>query len=138
VQVDGSAAVGGTLAVSSLNNFRPAGGNVFEVIRSNRTRSGQFAQINDSLNINPNLQLIDVYAPNAVALIYVPVGLGPTPTPVPTPAPVPPLGPTPTPVPTPPPVQEVIPDPLPPVDPNRPLNLLSFLLKVLDPTARNS
>jgi MFS superfamily sulfate permease-like transporter len=33
----------------------------------NGTRSGQFAQINDSLNNNPNLQRIDVYAPNGVA-----------------------------------------------------------------------
>jgi outer membrane autotransporter protein len=123
VQVGGSAAVGGTLAVSSLNNFRPVNGNAFEVLRSNGTRSGQFAQVNDSLNNNPNLQRIDIYAPNGVALLYV-AAPGPRPTPPPGPSPVP----TPTPIP------DVIPDPLPPVNPDRPL-LLSFLLRVLNPTA---
>jgi autotransporter-associated beta strand protein len=114
VQVAGSASLNGTLAVSSLNNFRPVSGNAFEVLHSNGTRSGQFAQINDSLNNNPGLQRIDVYAPNGVALVYL---AGP-PTPVPSPTPIP----------------DVIPDPLPPVNPNGPL-LLSFLLRVLNPTA---
>jgi hypothetical protein len=105
VQVGGSVVVGGTLAVSSLNNFRPVSGNAFEVLHSNGTRSGQFAQINDSLNNNPSLQRIDVYAPNGVALVY----LTAPPTPIPSPAPTP----------------DVIPDPLPPVNPDDPL-FLSF------------
>jgi hypothetical protein len=118
VQVGGSAVVGGTLAVSSLNNFRPVSGNAFEVLHSNGTRSGQFAQINDSLNNNPSLQRIDVYAPNGVALVYFTA----------------PPTPTPSPAPEPPPIPDVIPDPLPPVNPDGPL-FLSFLLRVLNPTA---
>jgi autotransporter-associated beta strand protein len=137
VQVGGNASLNGTLAVSSLNGFRPVSGNAFEVLRTtNGTRTGQFAQINDSLNNNPNLQRIDVYAPNAAALIYVaagPVAVGPPLPPSPGPSPIPTPVPSPTPVPTPPPIQEVIPDPLPPVNPQKPL--LSFLLKVLNPTA---
>jgi T5SS/PEP-CTERM-associated repeat protein/autotransporter-associated beta strand protein len=40
VEVGGSASLGGTLAVSSLNNFRPVSGNAFEVLRTNGTRGG--------------------------------------------------------------------------------------------------
>jgi autotransporter-associated beta strand protein len=149
VQVGGNASLNGTLAVSSLNGFRPVSGNAFEVLRTtNGTRTGNFALINDSLNNNPNLQRIDVYAPNAAALVYVaagPVAVGPLtsgPTPVspptplppsPGPSPVPTPVPSPAPLPTPPPIQEVISDPLPPVNPQK--SLLSFLLKVLNPTA---
>jgi autotransporter-associated beta strand protein len=72
LQVGGNASLDGTLAVSSLNGFRPVSGNAFEVLRTtNGKRTGQFAQINDSLNNNPNLQRIDIYAPNAAALVYV-------------------------------------------------------------------
>jgi hypothetical protein len=60
VQVGGNASLNGTLAVSSLNGFHPVDGNAFEVLRSNGTRSGQFAHVNDFLNNNPNLQRIDV------------------------------------------------------------------------------
>jgi outer membrane autotransporter protein len=56
--------------VSSLNNFRPSSGNGFEVLRSNGVQSGEFARVNDSLNNNPNLERVDLYAPNGVALIY--------------------------------------------------------------------
>jgi autotransporter-associated beta strand protein len=57
LQVGGNASLDGTLAVSSLNGFRPVSGNAFEVLRTtNGKRTGQFAQINDSLNNNPNLQ----------------------------------------------------------------------------------
>jgi autotransporter-associated beta strand protein len=56
VEVGGNASLNGTLAVSSLNSFRPVSGNAFEVLRSNGTRSGQFAQVNDFLNNNPKLQ----------------------------------------------------------------------------------
>jgi autotransporter-associated beta strand protein len=142
LQVGGNASLDGTLAVSSLNGFRPVSGNAFEVLRTtNGKRTGQFAQINDSLNNNPNLQRIDIYAPNAAALVYVAAAPtptpppGPTPTPPPGPTPTPPPGPTPSPTPNPrPPIVDVIPDPLPPVNPDKPL-FLSFLLKVLNPTA---
>jgi fibronectin-binding autotransporter adhesin len=125
----GKARLDGTLSVSSLNGFRPVSGNAFVVIRNSNpnsastTRSGEFAQINDSLNINPNLQRVDVYAPNGAALVYVATA---APTPAPSPAP--------SPAPTPPPIIDVIPTPLPPVNPEQPVPL-SFLLSVLDPTA---
>ncbi len=118
VQVGGNASLNGTLAVSSLNNFRPSTGNGFEVLHTNGVRSGQFSQVNDSLNNNSNLQRIDVYAPNGVALVY--VAAAPTP---------------PTPSPTPrPPIIDVIPEPLPPVNPEEPLPIPP-LLAILDPTA---
>jgi outer membrane autotransporter protein len=121
VQVGGNASLNGTLAVSSLNNFRPVAGNAFEVLRTNGGRNGEFAQVNDFLNNNPNLQRIDVYAPNGVALIYV---AATTPGPPVTPG-----------VPNPrPPIIDVEPNPLPPVNPQEPLEIPS-LLSILDPTA---
>ena len=128
VQVQGNASLNGSLVVSSLNNFRPVQGDGFEVLHTNGARSGEFAQVNDTLNNNPNLQRIDVYAPNGVALIY--VTAGPAPSPQPTPAPP---GPQPTPTPRPP-IVEVIPEPLPPVDPNEPLIPPSEEIRLLDPT----
>ena len=77
MQVGGNASLNGTLAVSSLNNFRPVNGNAFEVFHTNGTREGQFAQVSDSLNNNPNLQRVNVYATNGVALLYLAVP-GPT------------------------------------------------------------
>ena len=71
VQVGGNASLNGTLAVSSLNNFRPVNGNAFEVLHTNGSRGGQFAQVSDSLNNNPNLQRVNIYATNGVALLYV-------------------------------------------------------------------
>ena len=73
VQVGGNASLNGTLAVSSLNNFRPVNGNAFEVLHTNGTREGQFAQVSDSLNNNPNLQRVNIYATNGVALLYLAV-----------------------------------------------------------------
>jgi outer membrane autotransporter protein len=129
VQVGGNASLNGTLAVTSLNNFRPVDGNAFEVLRSNGSRRGQFATITDFLNNNPNLQLVEILAPNGVALAYVAAT-----TPLPTPTPTPP-GPTPSPTPNPrPPIIDVEPNPLPPVNPEEPLPI-SFLLAALDPTA---
>jgi hypothetical protein len=82
--------------------------------------------VSDSLNNNPNLQRIDVYAQNGVALLYVAApGLTPTP---------PPPGPTPSPTPNPrPPIDIIVPEPLPPVDPEEPIPP-KFLLSLLDPT----
>jgi autotransporter-associated beta strand protein len=122
VQVVGNASLNGTLAVFSLNGFRPVDGNAFEVLRSNGTRSGQFARVNDSLNNNPRLQRIDVYAPNGVALVY--VAAAPTP---------PPPGPSPSATPRPP-IEVEDPKPLPPVNPEEPL-ALPQVLAILDPTA---
>jgi outer membrane autotransporter protein len=126
VQVGGNASLNGTLAVSSLHNFRPVNGNAFEVLHTNGTREGQFAQVSDSLNNNPNLQRVNIYATNGVALLYVAVP-GPTPTPPPGPAP----SPTPNPKP---PIDVEIPIPLPPVNPDEPLIPPKFLLSSLDPS----
>jgi len=121
VQVGGNASLNGILAVSSLNNFRPVAGNSFEVLRSKGTTTGQFSQVNDFLNNNPNLQRVDIYAPNGVALVYTTAT-----TPLPTPTP---------PAPNPrPPIDIEVPTPLPPVDPEEPLPP-SFLISALDPTA---
>src|SRR5208282_2762072 len=129
VQVQGNANLNGTLAVFSLNGFRPVDGNAFEVLRTGGSRVGQFAQVNDSLNNNPNLQRINVYAPNGVALVYVQSG------PPPGPTPTPPLGPGPTPSPpVKPPIDVEDPKPLPPIDPEAPLQLPD-VLGILDPTA---
>jgi outer membrane autotransporter protein len=109
VQVAGNAFLnGGILAVSSLNNFRPVAGNLFEVLRTNSTRSGQFSTINDALNNNPNLERVDIYAPNGVALLYV-KGTGP-------------------------PIDDVEPEPLPPVEPEQPIPE-EDVVQILDPTA---
>ena len=115
LEIQGTATLNGTLVVNSLNNFRPTSGNAFEVVRANLGRSGEFAHVNDFLNNNPNLQRIDVYAPNGVALVYVSA------TPAPTPNPRPPI-------------IDVIPTPLPPVDPGEPLPL-PVEISILDPTA---
>ncbi|HEU5312249.1 MAG TPA: autotransporter domain-containing protein, partial [Candidatus Udaeobacter sp.] len=150
----GTANLNGTLAVGSLGNFQPVSGDAFEVVHTadRNGREGQFAQVIDSLNFDPKLQRIDIYAPNGVALFYLATPPGPTPTPTPTqtptprptPTPTPTVRPTPTPprrTPTPsptpkpkPPIKIIIPEPLPPVDPERDLSL-SFVLKVLDSTA---
>src|SRR5271165_2433251 len=140
VQVAGTASVGGTLVVDSLNGFRPSDANVFEILSSKGKLSGEFARVDDFFNNNPNLQRVDVYAPNGVALLYtaavtpVPTPTPIPPVPVPTPSPAPPVT-TPRPTPNPrPPIDVVDPEPLPPVQPGEPLPP-SFLLPVLDPTA---
>jgi autotransporter-associated beta strand protein len=130
LQVQGSANLNGTLAVFSLNGFRPVGGNAFGAIHTGGALVGQFAQVNDSLNNNPSLQRIDVYAPNGVALVYVQAAPTPTP-PIVGPTPPPPPGPTPTPKP---PIDIEDPKPLPPIDPEAPLQLPD-VLGILDPTA---
>ena len=117
VQVGGKASLNGTLAVSSLNNFRPSAGNAFEILHTNGVRTGEFAQVNDSLNNNPSLQLVDVYAPNGVAMFYI--------------ATLPAPGPNPTPKP---PINVEDPIALPPVNPEKPLLPEAALLPILDPT----
>ena len=118
----------GTLAVSSLNNFHPVAGNIFGVLATGGNRSGQFATVNDFLNNNPNLQRVDVYAQNGMALVYL-TAVTPAPTPTPTP-PASAPGPTPNPRP---PVNIVVPVRLPPVQPEATLPS-SFLFAALDPT----
>jgi T5SS/PEP-CTERM-associated repeat protein/autotransporter-associated beta strand protein len=140
VQVAGTATVDGTLVVDSQNGvFRPSDGNAFEILSSKGSRSGEFARVDDFFNNNPNLQRVDIYAPNGVALLYtaavtpVPTPTPIPPVPVPTPSPAPPVT-TPNPTPNPrPPIDVVDPEPLPPVQPGEPLPP-SFLLPVLDPT----
>ncbi len=104
VQVGRNASLNGTLALSSVSNFRPSNGDAFEFLLTNGIRNGEFARINDSLNNHPNLTRIDLYAANGVALLYL---SAPTPRQ---------------------PVVIVTPDLLPVVEPNAPLSLPISLL----------
>ena len=115
LQIQGKASLSGILDIGPLGRFRPVAGNAFAIILAGGGRTGQFAQVNDSLNNNPKLQLVNIYAPNGVALVYLPAAPGPSPGP--------PL-----------PIVEPEPIPLPPVDPDRPLSL-TLLLPILSPTA---
>jgi len=108
VLVGGNAFLNGTLAVSSLNGFRPANLNAFQVLHANGNRNGQFAQVEDSLNNNPNLFRSDFYFANAVVLFYKTAPAFPS--------------------------TIVIPSRIAPPDPNAPLSL-SFLVEALDPSA---
>jgi outer membrane autotransporter protein len=141
----GDAMLDGTLALDSLNNFRPSAGDGFLVLRTTAgERTGEFAQVDDFLNNNPNLQRIDVYAPNGVAVVYIGATPLPTPTP-PTPTPPPPTPPPPTPPPPTPPPPTPTPNPRPPIidvipgllpeNPDR-RSLLEFLFTNLNPTVQ--
>jgi outer membrane autotransporter protein len=156
----GDAVLDGSLALSSLNSFHPSAGDGFLVLRTTAgERIGQFAQVNDFLNNDPNLQRIDVYAPNGVAVVYIGATPPPTPTPPeptpppPTPPPTtppPPTPPPPTPPPTPPPPPTPTPPgPTPTPNPRPPIidvipgllpenpdggSLIEFLLTALNPT----
>jgi fibronectin-binding autotransporter adhesin len=110
VQVQGNASLNGTVAVSSLNNFQPVNGNVFEILRTGGTRSGEFATITDNLNTNPHLHRFNIYAPNGFALLYLAHPGPPTP-----------------------PTDDVEPFPLPPVQSDKPLPSPA-LVDILDPT----
>jgi autotransporter-associated beta strand protein len=126
VQVNGSASVGGTLSVSSLNGFHPSGGNTFEVLHTNGTVSGNFSLLNDSAfntapgTITGHLELtpVEVVAPNGVVLVYVKASTEP---------PVSPPG-----QPEQPPVV-VDPEPLPPINPGEPLPEPE-VVQLVDPT----
>ena len=119
LQVGGNANLAGTLVVSSLNGFHPSAGEAFEVLRTNGTRTGSFAHLDDAaFNNNPSISAqlrpidVEVVAPNGVLLVY----LKPT-----------------TPTPPSPPIID-IPEQLPPVNPEEPFPIPT-LLSVLDPTA---
>ena len=71
IRVGGSADLSGTLAVDSLNGFRPSRFQGFLLVRSGKLSRGRFGQINDSFNTDPTLTRVSVYAPNGFALIYV-------------------------------------------------------------------
>jgi autotransporter-associated beta strand protein len=108
--------VDGTLSVFSLGGFAPSNGNAFVVVRGNGTRSGTYSTINDQLNLN-RLQRVDIYAKNAVVLLYI--------------APQPP----PPDHETPPPIDGNAPDvEVPPVDPDEPLPE-DVVVQLVDPTA---
>jgi T5SS/PEP-CTERM-associated repeat protein len=116
VSAAGSASVDGTLSVFSLGGFAPANRNAFAVVRGAGGRSGTFSTINDQLNLN-RLQRVDIYAKNAVVLLYL------------TPQPPPPDHETP------PPINEDAPDVVvPPVDPNEPLPE-DVVVQLVNPTA---
>lgn len=118
VSARGSVSVNGTLSVFSLNGFAPANGNAFEVVRGDAGRSGTFRTINDFLNLD-HLQRVNIYAKNAVVLLYLkPTGPVEPPSP---PVVIPPTSGE-TPPPEPPPITEQDPDKVvPPVEPGAPL-----------------
>jgi autotransporter-associated beta strand protein len=114
-----NASVAGTLSVVSLNGFAPTNGNAFEVVHAAGVRSGTYSTINDQLNLN-HLQRVDIYAKNAVVLLYL--------------KPEPPVPPTVPPV-TPPPVEEDDPNTVvPPAEPDAPLPEPE-VVQLVDPTA---
>jgi autotransporter-associated beta strand protein len=129
----GSASVGGTLSVFSLNNFAPSNGNAFEVVRGDAGRSGTFSTINDFLNLN-HLQRVDIYAKNAVVLLYLaPQPIEPPEPPIKPPV-IPPV-PGEMPGPNPPPIEEQDPDEVvPPTEPDAPIPEQE-VVRLVDPTA---
>jgi hypothetical protein len=134
VTAGGSARVNGTLSVFSLNDFAPSNGNAFAVVRAAGGVSGRFNDINDFLNLD-HLQRVDIYARNAVVLLY----LAPKPPiepPIPpTKPPILPPGPGDILPIEPPPITEQDPDTsIPPVVPNEPLPE-SEVVQLVDPTA---
>jgi autotransporter-associated beta strand protein len=132
--------IDGTLSVFSLANFRPVAGDAFQVIHADGSRTGRFGLINDFLNNNPNLQRVNIYAGNAVVLLYLlPQQPPPPPEPPPPPPPPPPTGPVLPPgggqvPPRPPPINIETPIRVPPPDPGQPFPK-DLLVQLLNPTA---
>jgi len=125
IRAGGSADLSGTLAVDSLNGFRPSAFQGFLLVRTGNQLRGRFGQINDSFNTDPTLTRVDVYAPNGFALVYVRLPHRPGPKPP---------GPGPGPEgPFPPEIVDPIPVPLPNPGPGQPLPP-SILVPVLNPT----
>jgi len=122
IRAGGSADLSGTLAVDSLNGFRPSAFQGFLLLRTGNKLRGRFGQINDSFNTDPTLTRVDVYAPNGFALVYVKLPHRPGP-------PLPPG----TEGPFPPEIVDPIPIPLPNPGPGQPLPP-SILVPVLNPT----
>src|SRR5271166_1706483 len=116
IRAGGSADLSGTLAVDSLNGFRPSAFQGFLLLRTGNQLRGRFGQINDSFNTDPTLTRVDVYAPNGFALVYVKLPHRPGP-----PGTLPPE------------IVDPIPDPLPNPGPGQPLPP-SIVVPVLNPT----
>jgi outer membrane autotransporter protein len=74
LKVDGSLKLGGTLDLSSLNDFHPSSGDAYEILSATGTRSGQFSAIVDTAN-NSGLSRLDIYGPNGLIITYLPPGL---------------------------------------------------------------
>ena len=73
MKVDGSFKLGGTLDLSSLNNFHPSSGDTYEILSAAGARSGQFSTIVDTAN-NSGLSRLDIYGPNGLIITYLPPG----------------------------------------------------------------
>jgi outer membrane autotransporter protein len=130
VVAGGHASVAGTLSVFSLNGFAPAKGNAFEVVRGACGRNGTYSTINDFLNLD-HLQRVDIYARNAVVLLY----LAPKPPILPPSPPVLPPVDDHVPPTAPPPIEVEDPDVnVPPAEPGEPLPELE-VVQLVDPTA---
>jgi hypothetical protein len=69
-RVGGNITLSGTLLVFSLNGFHPSAGDEFAIERSNGTRSGIFAHLDDSLFDKANIPRQLLVAPNGVDLVY--------------------------------------------------------------------
>ena len=69
LKISGTAALNGTLALSSLNNFHPSSGDTYTVLTATGGVTGNFKQVVDTLN-NSGLTRTDVIAPNGVLVSY--------------------------------------------------------------------
>jgi T5SS/PEP-CTERM-associated repeat protein len=69
LKVMGSAALNGTLALTSLNNFHPSSGATYTILTATGGATGNFSQVVDTLNTN-GLTRTDVIGPNGVLVSY--------------------------------------------------------------------
>jgi outer membrane autotransporter protein len=69
LKVTGTAALDGTLALTSLNNFHPASGDTYTVLTANDGVTGNFTKVVDTLN-NSGLTRTNIIAPNGVIVAY--------------------------------------------------------------------
>ena len=68
-QVNGTAALDGTLALNSINNFHPSSGDTYTILSATGGVTGNFTHVVDSLN-NSGLTRVEVVAPNAIIITY--------------------------------------------------------------------
>jgi hypothetical protein len=80
LKISGTAALNGTLALTSSNNFHPSSGDTYTILTANGGVTGNFSNVVDTLN-NTGLTRLDIITPNGVIISY----LRPVPTPAPSP-----------------------------------------------------
>ena len=69
LKITGTAALNGTLALTSLNNFHPSSGDTYTILTATGGVTGNFKQVVNTLN-NSGLTRTDVIAPNGVLVSY--------------------------------------------------------------------